>query len=335
MKIGKVLKGVITTSPPPVSAIGAVDTLSLVVEIERLGTSNLGEFGSQAFALFEHSFPNPDEREPVEDIVERIKRYELTGPDADGAEFHSHVFLNANRQVLAYSQGSIMPCGKDGLCYFWQYGCVADEDFTQKHYSIPVGARSQGLSKWMHWVNTETLRCRATTQGLKSLDLEVWETEQLGLGANELEVKYTATRLQIHTKSGARVLLGLKKDGRTFVNPYVQARLSPDSDPIVLHLLVRQNVSKEITMDTAKAIVLRGLVENFRREGFRKQDVDEVEVEMQNRFAECDKILLLSFHELPNAFQLAQTDKLFESQLIKLYNCNSLQEAELRYKSYH
>lgn len=336
MKIGKVLQGVLTTPPPASPATGATDAVSLAVEVERLGTSNLDELGPQAFALFAHSFPNPDEREPVEDIVQRIKRYELAGPDADGGEFHSHVFLNAKRQVLAYSQGSVMPCGKDGLCYFWQYGCVADGDFTQKHYSFPTGARNQGLSKWMHWVNTETLGCCAARKGLKSLDLEVWETEQLGLGANELEVKYAATRLQIHTKSGARVLLGLKKDGKTFVNPYVQSRLSPESDPIVLHLLVRQKTaSMEIGMDAAKAIVLRGLVENFRREGFPKQDVDEVELEMQNRFAECDKIVLLSFHELPTAFELARTDKLFESQLVKLYQCHSLREAELQYASYH
>ena len=84
---------------------------SPIAFIERLDEFNLERFSSKAFELFVHSFPNPDEREPVEDIVQRIIRYSKQGPDADGGEFHAHVFLDVENRIVGYSQGSIMPCG--------------------------------------------------------------------------------------------------------------------------------------------------------------------------------------------------------------------------------
>ena len=105
--------GPILTQTISVRAIESSNTSSPVFLIERLHPSNLAAYREKAFELFAHSFPNPDEREPVEDIIERIERYaQQGGPDADGGEFHAHVFIDRENRVIGYSQGSVMPCGK-------------------------------------------------------------------------------------------------------------------------------------------------------------------------------------------------------------------------------
>jgi len=94
----------------------------LVSSIERLSPSTLDTLGPKAFELYEHSFPNPDEREPITDIIARIQRYASTGPDPDGGDFHAHVFLDPAKRVIAYSQGSVMPCGKASLHFPYVLG---------------------------------------------------------------------------------------------------------------------------------------------------------------------------------------------------------------------
>ena len=103
----------------------------LVASIERLSPKSLPSLGPKAFELYEHSFPNPDEREPIEEIIDRIKRYATSGPDADGGDFHSHVFLDDQGRVIAYSQGSVMPCGKVRLAKLLRRSFDAIDRFVQ------------------------------------------------------------------------------------------------------------------------------------------------------------------------------------------------------------
>ena len=106
IKLGPVLQRTLGESSLTVSGG------SIIVLIERLDGKNLDVYGPKAFELYVHSFPSADEREPVDDIRERIIRYSTNGADADGGEFHAHVFMDKQGRILGYSQGSIMPCGK-------------------------------------------------------------------------------------------------------------------------------------------------------------------------------------------------------------------------------
>lgn len=112
-----------------------------------------------AFLLYEHCFPNPDEREPIGDIKDRLKTYDKGG-EADGANFHAHAFTDKEGDVIAYSQGSTVP-SSEGLFFYWQYGCVADADYMKSAYGKDTNPRQHGVMNTIHAVNGGTLLAAA------------------------------------------------------------------------------------------------------------------------------------------------------------------------------
>jgi hypothetical protein len=287
-----------------------------------------------AFRLYEHCFPNDDEREPIEDIKDRIKQYEGLSPP-DGADFHAHVFADKEGAVVGYAQGSTVPCDA-GLFYYWQYGCVADRDYMKEHYGKDVNPREQGVLNTIHGVNAATLQATADRTGKPALAM-LWEAEPRGLGHDGPSIRYTDLRLSIHNRAGGRVMIGVTADGE-YVNLHLQPRLTADSEPIALHMMHRslkyepgeEKKRGELDKSTAEAMML-GWIENFRREKFPEKDVQEAENEIRRRFARCEKILLLPADEVPDVVALAKTDRILRKQIFKMYAVDNLADARRVY----
>jgi hypothetical protein len=309
------------------------ESSAVVAVVEKL-PGRLGSITAfkpdEAFQLYEHCFPNPDEREPVADIKDRLKRYDA-GADADGAGFHATAFADKDGHVVGYAQGSTVP-STEGLFYYWQYGCVADRDYMKETYGKDVNPRDHGVLNTIHGVNAATLEATAQKTGSPALGM-MWESEPRGLGDDASSIQFTDKRLAIHNRAGGRVLMGMTSDGG-LVNLHLQPRLTADSEPIALHVMFRPLAYKEGDEEqrgsmpkAAAEAMMMGWVDNFRREGFDEKDVGEAEAEIKARFARCDQIVLLPAGEVPDAVTLAKTDTILEKQLLDMYGVTSLAAA--------
>jgi hypothetical protein len=341
--VGKNLKGAISGRTLSSAAANQKhlakmeESTQVVSVVERL-PGRLGSVTSfkpkEAFQLYEHCFPNPDEREPIEDIKARLKTYDK-GPDADGGCFHAQGFADRDGHVVAYAQGSTVPSA-EGLFYYWQYGCVADRDYMKETYGKDVNPREHGVLNTIHAVNAATLQATCDKVGQPAIGL-MWESEPRGLGEDRESIRFTDKRLSIHNRAGGRVMMGKTADGE-LVNLHLQPRLTKDSAPIALHVMFRPLSYEE--GDEAKAGMMKksdaesmmmGWIENFRREGFDPIDVKEAEDEIKKRFARCAEIVLLPASEVPDAVTLAKTDPILEEQLLKMYDVSSLEQARSFY----
>jgi hypothetical protein len=306
------------------SIIGVIEKLP-----GRLG-SITGFRPQDAFHLYEHCFPNPDEQEPVSDIKARLKTYDK-GAEDDGANFHAHVFTDKGGDVIAYSQGSTVP-SEQGLFYFWQYGCVADADYMKSAYGKDSNPRQHGVMNTIHAVNGATLLTAAEQHGKPALGM-MWESEPRGLGEDRASIQFTDKRLSIHNRAGGRVMMGKTADGE-LVNLHLQPRLTADSEPIALHVMFRPLAYEE--GDEAKAgsldkkaaeAMMAAWVGNFEREGFDKKDVKEAADEIAHRFARCESVVLLPADQVPDVVTLAKTDPILEKQVLEMYGVKDLTQA--------
>jgi hypothetical protein len=288
----------------------------------------------RAFELYEYLFPNPDEREPTKDILARLKDYR-TGAKSNGAGFFSIGISDKEGDVIAYTQGSTVPSEK-GLFFYWQYGGVADRRFMQERYDKDTNPRERGVLNIIQGVNTALLKATAKKVGRPALGT-IWESEPKGLGANAEDIRFTARRLAIHNRTGGRVMMGVARDGR-LINLHLQPRLTPESEPIALHMMFRplsfEEGSEEKTSEMTKADVasmLKGWIDNFRLEGFREKDVAEAEQEIERRLAASEKIVLLPASELPDVVTLAKDDPILKKQILQMYEVHDLDEARAFY----
>jgi hypothetical protein len=315
------------------------ESTTVVSTIEKL-PGRLNSIASfkvkDAFRLYEHCFPNPDEREDTGDIKARIKSYDGKLP-ADGGDFHAHVYADSTGAVVGYSQGSTVPSDA-GLFYYWQYGCVADRAYMKEHYGKDVNPREHGVLNTIHGVNAATLVATANRVGQPAIGM-VWESEPRGLGEDAASIRYTDLRLSIHNRAGGRVMMGMT-DGWELVNLHLQPRLAADKEPIALHMMYRplsyepgdEKKVGELGKREAEGIML-GWIENFRREGFAEKDVKEAEDEIKRRLGRCSRIVLLPADQVPDAVTLATTDPILEKQLLDMYGVKDLDEARKFYSA--
>jgi hypothetical protein len=264
-----------------------------VKRIERLSSDTAADIQTQAFALYEASFPSEDEREPVDLIKTRIEEKTF--------DFHAHAYLDEADKVVGYCQGSIVKTANP----------VAQVFFSLQYCCVDISFRGGGIMQLMHAVNCATLVACAKKLGCDPLGV-IWETEPAGLGEDDESRKFTKSRLIIHNKAGGRVLIGKRADG-SYVNLHVQPRLTPESSPITLHI-------------TAQAI-MDGFLANFTAEGFAQADVDDAQQDVNRRFRESVSCWLLPCNLVPNAVELARTgDDLLRRHLLDMYKVSNLEE---------
>lgn len=287
-----------------------------------------------AFELYEHLFPNPDEREPVAEIKARLKTYD-GGAKPDGSGFFALGITDRERNVIGYTQGSTVPSDQ-GLFFYWQYGGVADRGFMKERYGKDANPREHGVLNTVHGVNSALLSATAAQTGQPALGI-LWESEPRGLGERPEDIQFTGKRLEIHNRAGGRVMMGVGAGGE-LINLHLQPRLTADSEPIALHMMfrpLRYEEGDELAAGTMKKAdgeaLLLAWVNNFRVEGFAERDVAEAEAEIQSRLARSERLVLLPAAEVPDAVTLAEKDPILEKQLLEMYGVRDLSEARTFY----
>lgn len=313
------------------------DASKLIETIERFPgrlSSVTSMKTENAFKLYRYLFPNKDEREETSVIKDRLKVYDQ-GALPSGEGFFALGITDKKNNVIAYTQGSTVPCDQ-GVFYYWQYGGVADANYMKKNYGRDVNPREHGVLNVIHAANAATLSAAATTAGKPALGM-IWESEPRGLGETSSDIQFTAKRLEIHNRAGGRVMMGMTKEGE-LVNLHLQPSLGEGKDPIALHMMYRPlayEEGEEMKRGEMKkedaASMLAAWTNNFRVEGFAEKDVAAAEAEMKTRMDGCAKILLLPASEVPDVVTLAKNDEILERQVLAAYGVKDLSGARAFY----
>ena len=287
-----------------------------------------------AFKLYRYLFPNKNEREETSVIKARLIKYDA-GARANGEGFFALGITDKQNNVIAYTQGSTVPCDQ-GVFYYWQYGGVADAQYMKKNYGQDVNPREHGVLNTIHAANAATLNAAAAIANKPALGM-IWESEPRGLGDNPVDIQFTAKRLEIHNRAGGRVMMGLTKKGE-LVNLHLQPSLGKGKDPIALHMMYRplayaegEELKRgEMKKEDASSMLL-AWANNFRVEGFAESDVAAAEAEMKTRIDGCEKIVLLPASDVPDVVTLAKTDEILWRQVRDTYGVKDLSEARSFY----
>lgn len=295
--------------------------------------------------LYKYLFPNDDEAEDPTVIKKRIsdmQKINYSGCSGwwgnedeeekklkeqyGDSRFHAMVEKNGKGEVIGYNQFSVMPVGEKQTVAYLQYTGVADKNFMKKHYGSRETLRQEGGYRAHHAIIDAMADKDAKKLKRKEGNVgTILESEMVGQADNVNDIQFTAKRLHIHRQAGLKAIMLKTPDG-SLVTPHIQPRLSKDVDPIQLLMLYKppkfdkESLGKTTSMDKdlAKSLML-SFVDNFDREGFAKEDVQEARQITEEKFSKAVEVLLVPPENLPDMCALAQHDPLLKKQVEKTY----------------
>ncbi|GEM_PF-2385621 len=257
----------------------------------------------RSLELYRKAFPNPDEREDDDCIFDRLENKEK----GYNHLFHAISILDERGRVVGYSQFTIMPVSEHAVVVYAQYSCIRPR------------VRGKGLYKAI-W----DIRHAIAKESGKEVVGTMFETEFVGQANDEKGIQFTKQRHEVFRKIGAKAVMIECEDG-SLLNPIIQPRLSADTNPVMLHMFLKLfpgEASKgegiEMDKELAKSIAL-SYIDNFDREGFDKQDVDEARQEVLRRFGRANRVLLIDPQDLPTIVELAKNDPVLRAQIERDY----------------
>jgi len=256
----------------------------------------------RSLEIYRKAFPNPDEREDDESIFDRLENKE----EGYNNLFHAISILDERGRVVGYSQFTVMPISEEKVVVYAQYSCIRER------------VRGRGLYKAI-W----DIRHAIAKESGKEVIGTMFETEFVGQADDEEGIRFTRQRHEVFAKIGAMAVMIELEDG-TWLNPIIQPRLSADTNPIMLHMFFRpfseeaSKVEREMDRELAKRIAL-AYIDNFEREGFDKNDVDEARKEVLGRFERAKRVLLIPPQRLPTIIELAKSDPVLMKQIERDY----------------
>jgi len=297
----------------------------------------------EAWDLYRYLFPDKNEREPVGEIKERLDRMlklvnskELQRHYQD-SRFHAITGVSKG-SVVAYTQFSTMPLGNDQTVVFWQYGGTADDKYmAEKHGRQNETFRELGVASAFYVFRHGIAEHDAEKMGRKGGCVgTILESEMKGMGPDEESIRFTEKRLRIHNRMGAKIMMLEMEDG-TLLNAHLQPRLTPTTQPIILHMMFRpknydsSKIGETEMMDKGMAEKLvMSFVDNFDVEGFDKKDVEFARTIMRERLANTKRVLLLPPEKVPNIIELAKMDPILMEQVVHDYGSLGKLEAMIK-----
>ena len=319
----------------------ATEAADKFMEMKRPGEKK--NFDSKdARDLYRYLFPNKDEAESWSGaIVPRLKEMAHLESSASlqkkygESRFHA-IVATSKKDVVGYTQFSTMPLEDGNVVVFWQYGGLADKAFMQKQYGRNENFREEGVGSAFYVFRHGIAADDAARMGRKGVAGTILEAEFIGQADNDSDIRFTKTRLHIHRQMGAKAIMLEMEDG-SLLTAHMQPRLSPTSNPILLHMCFRplrfseEEGKKTTVMDKelAKSLVM-SYIDNFDREGFAPKDVQDARQILLDRFAKAKRVVLLPPENLPNIVELARMDPLLKKQVVNDYGSMEAQEAKIR-----
>lgn len=293
--------------------------------------------------LYRYLFPNRDEAEPwYVAIITRLREMIGLGSSRElqkkygDSRFHAITAVSKG-DVVGYTQFSTMPLEGGRVVVFWQYGGVADREFMQTQYGRQESFREEGIGSAFYVFRHGIAAQDAERMGYKNgVAGTILEAEFIGQADNESDMRFTKTRLHIHRQMGAKAIMLEMEDG-SLLTAHMQPRLSPTSSPILLHMCFRPlrydeaegRKTTEMDKGLARSLIM-SYIDNFDREGFDPNDVQEARQILQERFARAKRVLLVPPENLPNLCELARMDPLLRKQVERDYGSVEAQEARIK-----
>jgi len=278
-----------------------------------------GEAFKQGMQLYETLFPNKDERESTKDITDRLKK--------DDGTYHVLIAVDkGEKNVIGYNAFSTVPLADKKVMVYWQYGGVADNKYMQKRARPDDNFRRQGIGTDFYVIRHGLAAQDAQKMGHKNGVVgTILEAEFPGQGETASDIAYTASRLDIHNKNGAKIMLAKMADG-SLMSLHMQPKLDEDSNPLMLLMLFRplnytdQEAKTTTTMDkkTARSIIM-SWIGNFDKEEFDPKDVDYARQILKTRLDKAVEILLVPPSEVPTMTEMAKSDPVLREQIIRDY----------------
>lgn len=287
--------------------------------------------------LFTHLFPNPDEREDTESIIERLGNRDMRR--GKRGCFDVIVGRDTHGRVIAWHQFSTIPLpDDDGAVAFMQYTGSADAAFMRHAYGQGEGHHGHGIytlnTALMQQVADENARqCLRCSEGLRGYFLE---TEFKGQGTSDEDILFTKKRLKIHEMTGAKAIM-LRMNNGSLMSPHYQPALSKNSESIKLLLLFRRTSydaaklqeEEDIAKDEAERLLL-AFIGNFDTEGFDTANVEYVRSLMKSWFNDADSAVLVPPTRLPDIITMAKDDPVLQACAVREFGSLDAHAARVR-----
>jgi len=285
------------------------------------------DYGTQRLAqkLYEHLFPNKDEREPWRKILYRLKRMGNFPSDELLKKGRPHVIVILNeRRVVGYSQFLTLPAGENDVVVYAEYAGLADEKFMRRNYSGRESFRGKGLYKHIFNLGHAIASAESEKKGGVVIGT-IGDVEMLGQGGSIEEIKLSRNRLVVFYKLGFRAVMADMGDFLKTI--LMQPRLDKDSEPMLLQLMFAPMDKTKVSEETLKEVAM-AYINCFYDETFDKEDVDYAKRIMEERIREARKLILVeSVEKLPLVTELAKHDELLKAQIERQFG-RSIDEQE-------
>lgn len=298
--------------------------LRYVHEVDLLGKNPAEQTPNilgDALELYDNLFPNIDEREENSLITKRLGDKEMRR----GKNGCYDVIVGRDKQghVITIHNFSTIPLkGSDEAITFLQYTGVADDEFMRKEHGEAYGNRGQGIMT----LNYAAMGKQADENAKVVLDRPkghkgtILESEYIGQGATDEDIRFTEQRLKIHNQSGAKAIMLKMKDG-SMISPHLQPSLGEGAKAIKLLLLFRPAKYDEkrlgeiddVDLQEAKRLVM-AFVDNFDTEGFDAVEVQKARETVQGWFDNAQGAVLYPPSKLPTVTELAAQDPFLAAQ---------------------
>ena len=314
--------------------------MTVMHEANLLGPKSLQEAPeilAQGLRLYAHLFPNPNERESDRLIGARLENDGIA--DGKASCFDIIIGRDSSGAVISWHQFSTIPLdGESAAVAYMQYTGSAGEDFMRREYGRKESHHGHGIYTYNIALMQQIADARARkalrrSQGLKGYILE---TEISGQGNAAEEIRYTAERLRIHERTGAKALMIRMKDG-SLLSPHYQPSLGEGREATKLLLLFRPmkydamkiHESESFPKDEAERIVM-AFIGNFETEGFDPRLVEEGRALIRRWFSSAESCMLVAPSQVPNVIEMSRTDDLLRKMTERDFGDLELHAAQIQ-----
>ena len=297
------------------------------IEIGTPGENNgLRELDLQA--LYNHLFPNPDERVPWAKIEHEIAIHSaIDGPRLAllGYRWRLHALAAVkDDRIVGFSFFKSIQMDSANYAIALMYTGAADHAYSKKEYGIDKSFRGLGLASTFAVLAHAIALEDAEKDGCITVAGMISDAEMIGQGKTLEEIRFTRTRLDIHAKNGKLPLM-LEVDGK-WLSPVVQPALRSDSNPLIMHMLLkplsfRVDASSgigELGLEMASKMV-HAYIAMFESDGYPAETLALPKLEMLRRVGTARRAVLMQPSAVPDIVRLAENDPILKAQIERDY----------------
>lgn len=195
--------------------------------------------------------------------------------------------------------------------------------YPDVYFTSPIELRNRGFANLFYALQLILVRAHGEALNRRHLLGIFGESEMKGQAHDPVGIRFTYARLKAHIKTGAKIMMLVRKEDGKLWTPHCQPRLSSDQRRTILHLVVnfanvpgetRKSQTEEEAMELARQIV-HTYLDNFLYEKFDTEEVEDVRKFIEKRFQLSISVAYLDDGEIPDMCELAESDQDLKAQI--------------------